>query len=248
MIRSVSPTSCSMSGMATPNSYCYPPMGLVSGDLSIIDVATRRKLPMLLQALHEAESDRRSRALQVKCACSSQPTHTTITSAGWQICSNRYPDDGFIEEFWEPGYFYLGPIFSQSDAAARESSGYAVAATDLGHSQFLDTVRITVMGPGVGLKTRFDTYGVNVNDASITMMIEYPATKVQAEADPHRPTDESTAGWSGGRPADSSSEPTLSSPHGHKQRSISPIWSRSTTRCSRANSGRPPAAITSEPT
>ena len=54
-----------------------------------------------------------------------------------------------------------------------------------GTSLFLGPVRFTVVGPGVGLKNRFDTYGVNVNDASITLMVEYPATKIQGEPDPN---------------------------------------------------------------
>ena len=44
--------------------------------------------------------------------------------------------------------------------------------------------RVTVVAPGVGLRTRFDTYGVQVNDASIVLMVEYPAQRVYVEPDP----------------------------------------------------------------
>jgi hypothetical protein len=44
-----------------------------------------------------------------------------------------------------------------------------------------------VVGPGVGLRTRFDTYGVGVNDASITLMVDYPAARVYTEVYPADP-------------------------------------------------------------
>lgn len=45
----------------------------------------------------------------------------------------------------------------------------------------LDWVRLTVLGPGVGLRNRFDTFGVEINDSSITMMVDYPASHLFAQ-------------------------------------------------------------------
>ncbi len=55
-----------------------------------------------------------------------------------------------------------------------------------GTTLYLDTVKVTVMGPGIGLRNRFDTYGAGINDSSITLMITYPATAIYAEPDPQR--------------------------------------------------------------
>ena len=56
-----------------------------------------------------------------------------------------------------------------------------------GTTRYLDTIKITVIGPGVGLRSRFDTYGINVNDASITLMIEFPAVRVVQQPAGDRP-------------------------------------------------------------
>jgi hypothetical protein len=151
--------------------------------LVIIDVATRHKLPMLLQALYEAELIQKPGTPgQVRLLVATHPHHDHI--GGMTDLLETYQDDGFVEEFWEPGYFYPAPSFHNLMRQLESRRDMRWLQPTSGTSQFLDTVRITVMGPGVGLKTRFDTYGVNVNDASITMMIEYPATKIQAERDP----------------------------------------------------------------
>jgi hypothetical protein len=50
-----------------------------------------------------------------------------------------------------------------------------------GTTMTLDAVRLTVMGPGVGLRNRFDTYGVEINDSSITIIVEYPANQLFAQ-------------------------------------------------------------------
>jgi hypothetical protein len=45
----------------------------------------------------------------------------------------------------------------------------------------LDSVRLTVLGPGVGLRNRYDTYGVDINDSSITIMVDFPASPMFAQ-------------------------------------------------------------------
>ena len=52
-----------------------------------------------------------------------------------------------------------------------------------GTTTYLDSVKVTVIGPGIGLRSRFDTYGVEINDASLTLMLEYPASRIYTETD-----------------------------------------------------------------
>jgi len=68
-----------------------------------------------------------------------------------------------------------------------ESSPIRRLQPSSGTSVTFDDVRFTVVAPGVGLRTRFDTYGVQVNDASIVLMVEYPAQRVYVEPDPANP-------------------------------------------------------------
>lgn len=90
-----------------------------------------------------------------------------------------------IEEFWEPGYFFPTPSFHNLMAVLESSPWIRRLQPTAGTTLTLDTVRVTVTGPGVGLRNRFDTYGVEINDSSITMMVDFPAGRVFAEPAGH---------------------------------------------------------------
>ena len=152
--------------------------------LAIVDIATRRKLPHLLDALNEADLIATPGTPgQVRLLVASHPHHDHI--GGMTELLERFPDEGFIDQLWEPGYFYPSPSFHNLMRQLEGRSDIRWVQPTSGTSLFLGPVRFTVVGPGVGLKNRFDTYGVNVNDASITLMVEYPATKIQGEPDPN---------------------------------------------------------------
>lgn len=152
-------------------------------ELVIVDVATRGKLPRLLDSLHDAGFIARPGTPgQVRLLVASHPHHDHI--GGMTELLKRYAEAGSIDQLWEPGYFYPSPSFHNLMKQLEGRSDIRWVQPTSGTSLFLGPVRFTVVGPGVGLKNRFDTYGVNVNDASITLMVEYPATKIQAERDP----------------------------------------------------------------
>ena len=44
-------------------------------------------------------------------------------------------------------------------------------------------VKVVVLSPAVGLRRRFDTYGVDLNDSSISLRIEFPASRVEQRDD-----------------------------------------------------------------
>lgn len=98
--------------------------------------------------------------------------------------STPYASSACIDQFWEPGYFFPGPSFHRLMAHLETSPWIRRLQPTSGTSTFLDSVKITVMGPGVGLRTRFDTYGVEVNNSSLTLMCEYPAHRIYTEPDP----------------------------------------------------------------
>jgi hypothetical protein len=151
--------------------------------LVIVDIATRGKLPTLLNAVHEAGLIASPGTPgQVRLLVASHPHHDHI--GGMTELLDCYRVEGFIDQFWEPGYFYPSPSFHNLMRQLEGRSDIRWLQPTSGTTLFLGSVRFTVVGPGVGLKNRFDTYGVNVNDASITLMVEYPATKIQAERDP----------------------------------------------------------------
>jgi beta-lactamase superfamily II metal-dependent hydrolase len=158
--------------------------------LVIVDVATPKKLPGLLDALHQVQidgtdlieppgSDR-----QVRLLVATHPHFDHI--GGMTDLINRYnkPNPELppcVEQFWEPGYFLPTPSFHNLMATLESNPRIRRLQPTAGTTMTLDAVRLTVMGPGVGLRNRFDTYGIEINDSSITIMVEYPANQLFAQ-------------------------------------------------------------------
>ncbi|HET6625079.1 MAG TPA: MBL fold metallo-hydrolase [Nocardioidaceae bacterium] len=94
-----------------------------------------------------------------------------------------YASDACIDQFWEPGYFFPSASFHAMMAELEVSPWIRRLQPTSGTTAYLDSVKVTVMGPGVGLRSRFDTYGVEVNDSSLTLMFEYPASRIYTETD-----------------------------------------------------------------
>ena len=52
--------------------------------------------------------------------------------------------------------------------------------------RYVGGLKITVLAPSVRLRTAYDTYGVDCNDASIVLKVEFPAVRIStAEVDGH---------------------------------------------------------------
>ena len=154
--------------------------------LVVVDVATTRKVPSLLEELHAAGLlDPPGAAGQVRLLVAPHPHFDHI--GGMADLLDRYgADTGFVEEFWEPGFFFPQPAF-HALMARLEGSPIRRLQPSAGTTLFLGDVKLTVVGPGVGLRNRFDTFGVQVNDASITLMIAFPTGRVFPEQDPDNP-------------------------------------------------------------
>jgi hypothetical protein len=86
-----------------------------------------------------------------------------------------------IAEFWHSGYFIPTGTFVNTMAELADDAGGArplVGLPTSGTVRYYGNVGVTVLAPGVSLRNRFDTFGVEINDASISLMIEYPANRV----------------------------------------------------------------------
>jgi hypothetical protein len=159
--------------------------------LVIVDIATPGKLPALLDALHAIEvPDARGKPTplieepgapgQVRLLVATHPHFDHI--GGMTDLLKRYNGpSGCIDQFWEPGYIFTTPSFHNLMVTLESSPWIRRLQPTAGTRLTLDWVRLTVLGPGVGLRNRFDTYGVGINDASITLMLDYPAAHIFAQ-------------------------------------------------------------------
>lgn len=162
-----------------------------SGDgkrrLVIVDVATAGKLPALIEALHTAGLiEPPGSPGQIRLLVATHPHYDHI--GGMSDLLERYNGpSGCIEQFWDPGYYFPTPSFHTLMAQLETSPWVRRLQPTSGTALYLDSVQITALGPGIGLRNRFDTYGVGINDASITLMVTYPAAAIYTEPDPNSP-------------------------------------------------------------
>jgi len=155
--------------------------------LVIVDVATAKKMPALIDALHNGDPaepiiEPPGQAGQIPLLVATHPHGDHI--GGMKDLFARYNNPhACIDQFWDPGYFFPSPTFHQLMTELEQSPWIRRLQPTSGTTLYLDSVKITVLGPGVGLRTRFDTYGVDPNDASLTLMIDYPAAPVYSKPD-----------------------------------------------------------------
>jgi beta-lactamase superfamily II metal-dependent hydrolase len=84
-----------------------------------------------------------------------------------------------IGEFWDPGYFH--PIAAYTNLMKelqqrRDRITYAQPTAGL--RRWISGTLVTVLSPAVGLRNRFDTYGTEINDSSLSLRIDHPAARV----------------------------------------------------------------------
>lgn len=84
-----------------------------------------------------------------------------------------------IVEFWDPGYYH--PIAAYTTLMRelqerRDTITYAQPTAGL--RRWVGGTLVTVLSPAVSLRNRFDSYGTEINDSSISLRIDHPATRV----------------------------------------------------------------------
>ena len=146
----------------------------------VVDVATVGKLPALLTALADAGILDLSTDEVFPLVVG---THPHSDHVGGMAQFLRAHGDR-VGQFWEPGYYHPSGAYVETMVALEDHPDIRHIQPTSGTTCFVDAVRITVLTPGIGLRGRFDTYGVAINDASISLRVEFPATRVARQPDP----------------------------------------------------------------
>ena len=138
----------------------------------VVDVATPKKLPALVLALEAAKvlDDRRDLFALVVA------THPHLDHIGGMAeFLEQFHDH--VTEFWEPGYYMTSATYVNVMNALEEHAIQVTQPTS-GTAKFIGRVRVQALSPSIALRNRFDTYGVDPNNASITLKVEFPATRI----------------------------------------------------------------------
>jgi beta-lactamase superfamily II metal-dependent hydrolase len=136
----------------------------------VVDVATTGKLPRLLEALASTPIFPVGSRFAVVVGTHPHDDHIR----GMPEFIDRFGD--LIDEYWEPGYYHPTEAFFETSRAL-EDRGIRQLQPTSGTTRFLGTGKVTVLAPAIGLRNRFDSYGVEINNASLSIMVEAPASR-----------------------------------------------------------------------
>ncbi len=140
----------------------------------VVDVATTAKLPALVETLGRGRILPPVDEVTFCVVVASHPHEDHL--GGMPQLIERFGKR--ISEYWEPGYYHPSGAYLETMVGLEDNPDIQVTQPAGGMTRFLDKVKVTALSPGIGLRSRFDSYGVSINDASITLKIEFPAARV----------------------------------------------------------------------
>ncbi len=150
----------------------------------VVDCATSKKLPALVHALADAGllSEPVGGRPLFELVVATHPHEDHI--GGLPELMEEFGTE--VAELWEPGYFHTGSAYAELMRAVEdlESAGHGVRHSQptAGYTRYLGQVQVMVLTPAISLRNRFDTFGIEINNASIAMRIEFPAGRVRQGA------------------------------------------------------------------
>jgi len=139
----------------------------------VIDAGVTDKITDLLAALEHAgiitfaDPDHTTLALVV----ATHPHHDHV--AGMAQLLKTYGEH--LGEFWEPGFFHTSASYTNMLREVAKLPSVVYSQPTSGLRRFFGPVALTVLSPSIHLRNRFDSYGVEINDSSISMRFEHPA-------------------------------------------------------------------------
>jgi hypothetical protein len=153
----------------------------------VVDAGKSGKLPPLIRDLVAAglvAPDGPGARGSIALIVATHPHADHVDGMGELI--DAFEGDERIAEFWDPGYWHTIDSYHEMMAAIARQAHIVYAQPTSGFRRWIGTSAITVLSPSVQLRNRFDTYGTDINDSSISIRIEAPATRVTRDDDGQR--------------------------------------------------------------
>jgi hypothetical protein len=141
----------------------------------VVDAARVGKLPGLLRALDRAQvvSLQPGSEDPIALVVASHPHQDHV--GGMAELLEEF--GGLVAEFWDPGYFHAIPAYLRMMAAIEARPNIVYAQPTSGLRRWIGEVAVSVLSPSVHLRNRYDSYGTEINDASISLRLEFPVSR-----------------------------------------------------------------------
>ncbi len=140
----------------------------------VVDVGARGKLPALVETL-TASGLLSGRDDLFSIVVGTHPHEDHI--AGMPEFIDRF--GRLVREYWEPGYYHPSASYMETMRALEDHPKIQHTQPTSGLTRFVGPVRVVVLSPTISLRNRFDSYGVTINNASIALKVEFPASRVE---------------------------------------------------------------------
>ncbi len=82
---------------------------------------------------------------------------------------------GKVRNFWDSGFRHTSLTHEQIIELIGEDDAIRFSRVTSGTERMCNGVKVIVLAPSIVLRNRYDTYGVNINNASIVLKLEYQA-------------------------------------------------------------------------
>jgi len=146
----------------------------------VVDVGASGKLPALVEELADAGilkpfTDKNDPFL-FPLVVATHPHNDH--NAGMPEFIDRFKEG--IRELWEPGYYHPNAGYIEMMRALEEADGRIQHTQPTsGTTRYVGRVRFQVLAPSIAIRNRFDSYGINLNNASLAVKVEFPASGVE---------------------------------------------------------------------
>lgn len=138
----------------------------------VVDAGRSNKIPPLLQALHDQQlldlDDATDDPIALVVATHPHLDHVR----GMPELFAKHGDR--IAEYWDPGYYHVLAEYHRTMLEVESRPDLVYAQPTSGFRRWISDVAITVLSPSVQLRNRYDSYGIEINDSSISLRIEFP--------------------------------------------------------------------------
>jgi len=167
-----------------PKSLCVHVLNVGDGDSIIIqfpEVEGSRKYAVVdcyksaktLDYLRKLKSE----GMELEFVCATHPHYDHI--AGIPKLLDEYY--GKVGEFWDSGFRHTSLTYDRIIERVKNDSKIQFMRVTSGMERLINDVKVSVLAPSIYLRNRYDTWGVDINNASVILKLEYLDPKADSE-------------------------------------------------------------------